>query len=207
MVKIISIEGNIGVGKSTLIEKVMKDFTEDTQVVFLMEDLSLWNNIKDPEEKSIFELYYKNPKEYSFSFQITALISRLKQLKEIEKDKLVIVTERGMYTDREVFAKMLYNNKSISEINYNIYNLLFDTIYEYSDITYFYIKISPEIAYSRAIKRNRPGELVDLNFIIDCHKYHEEWLNKKDNVIILENLDIESLSIKLKNVINPYLLK
>jgi len=201
MVKIISIEGNIGVGKSTLIKKVMENFTENSNVVFCMEDLSLWNSIKDPEGKNIFELYYKNPKEYSFPFEITTLISRLKQLKEVEKDKLVIVTERCLDTDRDVFAKMLYNQNKISDLNYQIYNLLFDTVNEYSDITHFYIKINPEIAYERAVKRNRPNELVDLNFLKECHEYHEEWLNKKDNVIIAEELDTESLSIKLNYII------
>ena len=207
MATIISVEGNIGVGKSTLIKNVMKYYENNDKIVFYLEDLTLWNLIKDLNGNSIFELYYKNQKEYSFPFEITTLVSRLKQIKNTPIDKLVIVTERCVFTDRDVFAKMLYEQNNISEINYKIYNLLFDTINMCTNIIYFYINIEPEIAYNRTIERNREGELVDFNFLQVCHDYHNKWLNNKDNVIIVNDLDLKSLTIKLKNLINKYFIK
>ena len=38
-----------------------------------------------------------------------------------EKDYKVIITERCIETDRNVFAKMLYDDKKIKEIDYKIY--------------------------------------------------------------------------------------
>ena len=205
MATIISVEGNIGVGKSTLINNVKKHYEGNDKIVFYLEDLTLWNLIKDSDGNSIFELYYKNQKDYSFPFEITTLVSRLKQIKNTPNDKLVIVTERCIYTDRDVFAKMLYEQGNISELNYSIYNLLFDTINTCKNIIYFYINIEPDIAYSRTIKRNREGELVDLNFLKICHDYHNKWLLNKDNVIIVNNLDLDSLIVNLKNIIDNYL--
>ena len=205
MATIISVEGNIGVGKSTLINNVKKHYEGNDKIVFYLEDLTLWNLIKDSDGNSIFELYYKNQKDYSFPFEITTLVSRLKQIKDTPNDKLVIVTERCIYTDRDVFAKMLYEQGNISELNYSIYNLLFDTINTCKNIIYFYINIEPDIAYSRTIKRNREGELVDLNFLKICHDYHNKWLLNKDNVIIVNNLDLDSLIVNLKNIIDNYL--
>ena len=207
MATIISVEGNIGVGKSTLIKNVMKYYENNDKIVFYLEDLTLWNLIKDLNGNSIFELYYKNQKEYSFPFEITTLVSRLKQIKNTPIDKLVIVTERCVFTDRDVFAKMLYEQNNISEIKFKIYNLLFDTINMCTNIIYFYINIEPEIAYNRTIERNREGELVDFNFLQVCHDYHNKWLNNKDNVIIVNDLDLKSLTIKLKNLINKYFIK
>lgn len=206
MAIIISVEGNIGVGKSTLINNVMKYYKENNKIVFYLEDLTLWNLIKDSDGNSIFELYYKNQKDYSFSFEITTLVSRLKQIKNTNSNNLVIITERCVYTDRDVFAKMLYDQGNISELNYSIYNLLFDTVNTCKNIIHFYINIEPEIAYSRTIKRNREGENVDLNFLKICHDYHNKWLLNKDNVIFVNDLDLDILTIKLKEVIDLELI-
>ena len=205
MVTIISVEGNIGVGKSTLINNVKKYYEGNDKIIFYLEDLTLWNLIKDSDGNSIFELYYKNQKDYSFPFEITTLVSRLKQIKNTPNDKLVIITERCIYTDRDVFAKMLYEQGNISDLNYSIYNLLFDTINTCENIIYFYINIEPDIAHSRTIKRNREGEIVNFHFLKMCHDYHNKWLLNKDNVTIVTDLDLDSLTIKLKNVINKYL--
>ena len=61
-----------------------------------------------------------------------AYISRLNKLKEAIdslklKENAVIVTERSLMTDKFVFAKMLYDEKKIEKIEYNIYNKWFDS--------------------------------------------------------------------------------
>ena len=44
--KIISIEGNIGSGKSTLVEELRKKFGNNEKVCFLQEPVDIWNTIK-----------------------------------------------------------------------------------------------------------------------------------------------------------------
>ena len=52
-----------------------------------------------------------------------AYISRLAILKKAvdENPGAIIVTERSLYTDRYVFAKMLYDSGNIEEVDYLIY--------------------------------------------------------------------------------------
>ena len=63
-VKIISIEGNVGSGKTTLFEKLKKDI-RDPNVVFLREPVDIWNHITNKENENILTKYYNNQEKYA----------------------------------------------------------------------------------------------------------------------------------------------
>ena len=92
---------------------------------------------------------------------------------------LIIFTERSILTDRNVFAKMLYDDKKIEEINYKIYLKWFDEFM--SDFNFcgvIYIQTSPEICNKRIKLRNRKGEEeITIKYSVKCHNYHETWIN------------------------------
>jgi deoxyadenosine/deoxycytidine kinase len=119
---IISIEGNIGSGKSTIFN-FLKNILSKNDFYFVDEPVEEWLKIRD-EKENIIEKFYKNQKKYAFSFQMMAYISRLKNLQEAIKNNpnKIIITERNIMTDKNIFAKMLYHQKKIDEINYKIYN-------------------------------------------------------------------------------------
>ena len=77
---ILSIEGNIGSGKSTIIDYLKKKYNKDNinnEIVFLPEPVDEWETIKDEENNTILQKFYADQKKYSFTFQIMAYISRL----------------------------------------------------------------------------------------------------------------------------------
>ena len=131
----ISIEGNIGSGKSTLLANLREHFKYNDNVVFLKEPVDEWAKIKDKNGITILEKFYANQEKYSFSFQMMAYVSRIKVLRDTLKEKqemdknkdkkqnnnYIIITERSLYTDKMVFAKMLYDNGKIEDVNYQIY--------------------------------------------------------------------------------------
>lgn len=179
-VKIYSIEGNIGSGKSTFIA-YWKSLQKDDSIIFIQEPVDEWNTITDKDNITILEKFYENKERYAFSFQMMAYISRLAQIKNIIKTNknkdIIIIMERCVYTDRNVFAKMLYDNKEINEIDYKIYNKWFDYFIE--DIKFngiIYIKSNPKIAYDRVLKRNRKGENIPIEYLEKCSKYHDDWI-------------------------------
>jgi deoxyguanosine kinase len=183
--KIISIEGNIGSGKSTLI-KMLKDLN-NKQIVFLPEPVDEWNNIVDSNGTNILTKYYSDQKRYAFSFQMMAYITRLKQLMEcVYDDDTIIITERCLYTDREIFAKMLYDSGLIEDIEYSIYLRWFDFFIKNVQINKFiYLRVEPSISFERILQRNREGEIIPIEYLQNCHDYHETWLNNKENVLVL----------------------
>ena len=200
MKKIISIEGNIGSGKSTIIERLKNEKFGNVNLIFLPEPVDVWNEIKDSNGLTILEKYYSDNKRYSFSFQMMAYITRLSQLrKEIKNapDNSIIITERCLYTDRYVFAKMLYDSGHIEDIEYTIYLKWFDEFIDFKMSGFIYIHTDPEVCFERIKIRNRKGEEnVPLEYLTNCHKYHEEWINSFLNVHVLNgngDINVESI--------------
>lgn len=204
---IISIDGNIGCGKSTFLQELKKEV--ETQkiknIIFLQEPVDQWSKI-NVNGVTILEKFYDDPDKYAFSFQMMAYISRLSLLKKTIKENpyAVIVTERSLYTDKSIFAKMLYDDKKIDPYSYQVYNMWFNEFTKnLPKHKYVYLESSPDIIISRIKKRDRTGENnISIDYLINCHKYHQEMFLNKQNLIARINMDIHDLSsIKYKNLI------
>ena len=191
MTIIISIEGNIGSGKSTYMNYLKNKFKNDNSVHFLREPIDIWNSITDENNKTLLELFYENQEKYSSNFQTMALITRYELLDEVlDKNYKVIITERCIETDRNVFAKMLYDDKKIKEIDYKIYLRCYNSfIKKIPNMNYIYIHTDPNISYERVNKRSRQGENIPLEYLRNCHHYHNEWLDKENKMIINGDTD------------------
>ena len=179
---IISVEGNIASGKSTFVTFLKQNIPN---AIFLQEPVDEWNEVMDDKSETILTKFYKNQAKYSFAFQMMAYISRLALLKKTVEESpphQVIITERCLNTDREVFAKMLYENGMIGQVEYQIYLKWFYNFQcDYPIAKYLYLRTDPEVANVRVLKRNRPGETINIEYLSQCHTYHESWL-KNSNI-------------------------
>ena len=196
---IISVEGNIGSGKSTLVNN-LKKYLSDKEInyVFVQEPVDIWNTITDRDGEPILTKFYRDQERYSFSFQMMAYISRLSILRKAVKDNpnSVIITERCVHTDRNVFAQMLYDDGKILDTDYQIYLRWFDEFIEDVPIYGFvYLQTTPEVSFHRVKKRNREGEDIPLAYLERCSNYHNMWLddiNPEKKIIIDGDVDIET---------------
>ena len=120
-------------------------------------------------------------------------------VKNKEEKKIVIITERSLYTDKLVFAKMLYDSGKIEYINYQIYLNWFDTFSsEFPVNKIIYVKASPEVCYNRIAKRSRSGEdNIPLDYLSNCNLYHNNMLDTnssdcicKDQLVLNGDVDI-----------------
>lgn len=197
-ITIVSIEGNIGSGKSTLLETLKSIFKENSNVLFLREPVDEWEKIKDKDGNTMLQKFYANQQEYSFAFQMMAYISRLTILRETvrdimrrvqstdqnKKDKYIIITERSLYTDKFVFAKMLYDQGKIEDVMYQIYLNWFDEFakdFPVNDI--IYVNTDPTKCYERIHKRARVGEeVIPLAYLRACHEYHNAFLDENTGI-------------------------
>tara|TARA_B100000282_G_C31724507_1_gene487715 strand:+ start:309 stop:1004 length:696 start_codon:yes stop_codon:yes gene_type:complete len=188
--KIISIEGNIGAGKTTFTNKLKEKLKYEKRILFITEPINIWESIKDSKGKNILEKFYENPGSYAFPFQIMAYVTRLNNITKAIADNPqceIIVTERSLDADMNVFAKMLYDDKLIEDINYQIY-LQFYNNYKnkFNTSAIIHIDANPNVCNNRINNRNRLGESnLDLNYLIKCDEYHKRWLSKEKRSTIL----------------------
>jgi deoxyadenosine/deoxycytidine kinase len=191
---ILSIEGNIGSGKSTLLERLQEIYSVDPSICFLQEPVDIWDTIKDEHGVSILQKYYADQKRYAFSFQMMAYISRIALMREaLKKNYKVIIIERSVYTDSAVFAKMLFDDKKIEDIEYKIYlKWVNEFIADFPPVKFIYVRADPEVSCQRVLQRGRTGESIPLEYLKNCHQYHEEWLlNRNINPLLVLNANVD----------------
>jgi len=177
---IISIEGNIGSGKSRLYNNLKHLYTDRKEVYFVPEPVKEWSNIVDSYGTPILNNFYYNTKRYAFRFQMMAYISRLSILRQaMKRECSVIITERCLQSDKNVFAKMLYDEGNIEHDEYQIYTMWFNEFSkELNPDHIIYMKTSPQVCQDRIKSRGRDGEeTIPLNYLRICHNYHNNWLD------------------------------
>ena len=214
---IISVEGNIGSGKSTLLTylKNTYDTLDGYQIIYLQEPVDSWNTITDSDGTTIIEKFYGDQKKYAFAFQMMAYITRLTQVKraiEQAPEGSIIITERCLFTDKNIFAKMLYDSGIMSHIEYTIYLKWFDEFTSYTKLAgLIYIETTPEVCLERVAKRSRSGEdLIPLSYLESCHNYHEDWLKGDSNLSSLtlngcDSIDYESIIRYIRSLLDTHL--
>ena len=200
-VTLVSFDGDIGSGKSTMMKKAEEYYKNNANVIFAEEPVRKWNQIRDKNGTDILKLFYQDQEKHAFKFQIMAFVSRLAGLREIVKanegKNIVIITERSLYTDKEIFAKMLYDQGKMSDVEHQIYLTLFDEFASEFEVNkVVYIRTDPVKCHERIHIRAREGEeLIPLAYLEECHKYHEEFLDLerglfKEQMVLDGNNDI-----------------
>jgi deoxyadenosine/deoxycytidine kinase len=179
MPRIYSVEGSVGCGKTTLLEHI--ESLNHPKIVILKEPVDEWTSVRDKDGENILEKYYKDPKTYSFPFQILAFHTRLQSIKKTiseNPDCDAIICERSLHADGHIFAKMLYDDGLIDDISYKIYQKIYESgIDQFPLAGIIYLDVPPEVCAERIVKRGRSGEEgIPITYLKKCHDYHEAWL-------------------------------
>ena len=178
---LISIEGNIGSGKSTILNHLKETYPHWT---FVDEPVDTWMALKNEKGESLLEIFYKDKRRWSYTFQNVAVLHRFKKLHQAlnhpdgEKPR-VIVMERSIFTDKMVFTRMLKADGCIDELEWQIYQEWFQHVnHLLPDMdAYIYVNTKPARCMERIIKRHREGEsIIPVEYLERLHTYHDDWL-------------------------------
>jgi len=191
---LISLEGNIGAGKSTFLEHLDKTLSKTSDWIFLREPVHIWDQIKDENGETVLSKFYANPEKYAFAFQVMAYTTRYQELKRIIQENphcKGIICERSLEADKFIFAKMLHADGLIDKVMYNIYEQYF-SVYEgnFNLDGIIHIHANPQTCFDRIIKRSRNGESsISLDYLQNCETYHDAWLSFTKTPVLKLNVN------------------
>lgn len=190
---IISIEGNISSGKTELISNLKKKYEFNEKIKFLDNSYKTLSNLKDDDNKNLFDYFLEDKLKYSYILQNFLFIIKTKNLINIIKDNyytiyqkpIYIISERSVNSDKHIYTKYLYDEKSISEIEYKVFNYWYDYVFPIVKVNnIIYLKTLPEVAFNRKTDKSIPKYYIQM-----LHKYHEEWINNNKNELNICVLD------------------
>jgi len=169
---IVSIEGNIGSGKSTMLNY----FNKFTDVELIPEPVTDWCDVNG---HNLLGKMYEDPKRWSFQFQSYVQLSRLKLLKQ-PTDCSVKIIERSLQNNRFCFLENHRKEETLVSAELNVLYSWFTFLQTNMDINLdliVYLRTSPEVAYDRLKQRGRKEESgVPMDFIQHLHQCYEDWL-------------------------------
>jgi deoxyadenosine/deoxycytidine kinase len=193
---IISLDGNIGAGKSTFLAEIRKRI-HDIHVVD--EPVGQWTALKNAEGKNLLELFYEDKKRWAYTFQNCAILTRLKNIQDaVEnldktvKGPQVIITERSVLTDKHVFAEMLRDAGDIDPLEWELYESWFNIFgkrYPVNGI--IYISTSSGTSKDRIKSRNRQGEEnIGLDYLDALDNQHKKWVSNTNIPVLTLSTEV-----------------
>ena len=170
----ISIEGNIGVGKTTLMAALHKMFDD---VTFVAEPVEEWRSV------DLLGRFYR--KEISaLEFQLCAITTRFGPLVEAfnNRETRMVISERSFQTDRNVFAASTLSH----EKDWAPYELVYDQLRRAKpmDVREVFILLdTPSVAYERERieRRGREEERsITTEYLQNLRDVQNEWFDSVD---------------------------
>jgi len=185
---LISIEGNIGAGKTTLLKNLRERMTDWN---FIDEPVATWNDIKNEEGDSILEIFYKDRKRWSYTFQNCALLTRYQNIESAvesarQSGKLgnqVFFTERCLDTDYHVFTNMLHAEGSIDKLELHLYRRLLSQLKKTATPlnAIIHVNTKPSICSGRIAQRARSGEeAISLEYLTSLDAHQTSWIQNTE---------------------------
>lgn len=200
--KTIVIEGNIGCGKTTLINNLQK--ISDFDTITIREPIEKWSNFHGI---NLLKLMYDNPTRWSSAFQSYALLTMLKNhLIPIGNNAKVM--ERCLLSTRYCFLENHKLTKTIDNVNASILNEWFEFSVQTTPINIdliIYLQTTPENLKKRINYRNRHEEKkIEYIYLETLNTRYDNWLLHKKHpipspIIVINGNQNEQMILKELN--------
>ena len=180
----ISIEANVGAGKSSFLKIFGNKWPDMFNVIY--EPLDEWQEKYSDIDNNILGLFYGDIPRWGYTFQSNAFITRIQKYENEKVENKINLTERSILSDHHIFAQMLYDDKKMNEIEWKLYQNWFGWLsdkFNAKPDAIIYLRCDPQIAYERVKKRARSEEeTISLEYLTRLSEYHDKWLLNESSI-------------------------
>ncbi len=165
--RVIAIAGNIGAGKTSLVD-------------FLTSTYNITPFYEPNDENPYLADFYKDMKRWSFHSQLYFLSNKFRIHQQVDNTQGVVVQDRTIFEDVEIFATALHQMRKISKRDWKTYQDFYHSItasIRPPDLM-IYLKCSIRTIRKRIKIRGRKMEQdIPLSYLRRLDKLYENWIN------------------------------
>lgn len=178
MKRSIAIAGNMGTGKSTLVD-------------FLSRTYNVMPFYEPNDENPYLADFYKDMKGWAFQSQLYFLGNKFRLHQELDRQPGVVALDRTIFEDAEVFATALYQMRKISKRDWETYQGFYQAILDAirpPDLM-IYLRCSMRTLRHRIRLRGRAMEQdVPSHYLKRLDRLYKAWITSysMSDVLVLE---------------------
>ncbi len=196
MKKFITVAGNIGVGKSSLVRRLSHRLS--------------YQPFFEPESNNPYLAdFYQDMNAWSFHSQIFFLGHRLRVYRDLTDCPDSVILDRSLYEDAEIFAHNLFLNGHLTRRDYDTYEALYQSLLAFlpaPDLV-IYLRASVSTLVERIQQRDRDYErTIDAVYLEQLNNAYDAWISGFSLCPVLtipaDNLDFVSHSNHLELILN-----
>lgn len=182
----IAIAGNIGAGKTSLVD-------------FLTSTYDITPFYEPNDENPYLSDFYKDMKKWAFHSQLYFLSNKFRIHQKVDETVGVVVQDRTIFEDVEIFATALHEMKLISDRDWQTYCGFYHSIMasiKPPDLM-IYLKCSIKTIRKRIKIRGRAMEQdIPLSYLKRLDRLYERWIEHYDlgPVMVIESDKLDYVS-------------
>jgi deoxyadenosine/deoxycytidine kinase len=183
MKRSIAIAGNMGAGKSTLVD-------------FLARTYGVVPFYEPNDDNPYLADFYRDMKGWAFQSQLYFLANKFRLHQELDRQPGVVALDRTIFEDAEIFATALHQMRKISKRDWQTYQSFYHAILDAirpPDLM-IYLRCSMRTLRQRIRLRGRAMERdVPQSYLRRLDRLYEEWIESYDmsEVLVLETDELD----------------
>ena len=175
MQKFIAVAGNMGVGKTSLVQFLQHQYGFEPVYEPFMDNPYL-------------DDFYKDMKAWAYHSQVYFLTHKFRLHMELSTSERTVVQDRTIYEDAEIFCTNLFRGRKIARRDYETYMELYRTMrkaLQPPDLM-IYLRCNVRNIRKRITRRGRPSEQeIPASYLRRLNNLYEDWVERYDQSPVL----------------------